>query len=450
VYSPAQRAARGLGRRRAARPQRSRLARTGIAAAVIGVAAVAGYFGSTFGPDDKPADTPTAAATSPAPPESAPTTTIPLPIEETILNAPTELVGQAPYLGGPALTGRFDASGVPELGGIYWEKTTGGPTRSAPVVVGDSIVVGGGDGFVWFVDTVDGSSTRQRMSARIDAPVASGELLVGSGPESSGRERAIVAADNSGSVVAFRPAGTTIWESQVGSAVAAAPIITDSAVVVATTEGTIHGLSSGEGAEIWRYPGEDDEPLGTLEMSLAVADGLVFASGRSGAVGIDIATGEVRCSDPFGSVMTAPATVADGYVYTPNGPTVHVMTTGCALRTDGGQAAIQMSVETVTSPAIVGDTMYIGSNLLLAGFSVMDGKETMGLNLDGQITGSPVVADDIIYAGTSNGLLYAVDRLSGEELWVFDTGEAIDAPVAVIDGAVFVLTSAGNLIAIGG
>ena len=448
VYSPAQRAARGLGRRRSPAPRRSPLLRVGIAAAAIGVAGVAGFLGSQVGDDPAPPPEPTVISAA-APPVSAPTTTLPLPIEQTILGSPESLVGQAPFLGGPALNAVVEATGVAELGGIYWEKTTGGPTRSAPVVVGNTIIVGGGDGFLHFVDTVDGTPNRYRMASRIDAPVASGELLLGSGPESSGRERAIVAADNSGSVVALRPDRSEIWEANVGAPVAAAPIITDQAVVVATTEGTIHGLSSGEGTELWRYPGEDHEALGPIETSLAVSDGALFASGRSGAVAIDIATGTQLCAESLGQPMSAPSTVSGGFVYTPTGSTIHVMTTGCGLRVDGGQAAIQMNVEVVTSPALLDDTLYVGSNLLLAGFSVIDGSEVMGTNLGSQITGSPVIAGDIIYVGTADGLVHAIDRETGQSLWQFDTGEAIDAPVAVIDDAVFVLTSAGRLIAIG-
>ena len=129
------------------------------------------------------------------------------------------------------------------------------------------------------------------------------------------------------------------------------------------------------------------------------------------------------------------------------------MTTGsgCNFRSDGGRASIPMNVETITSPAIADDVMYVGSGQLLTAFSVIDGTDYFtAVPLGSRVTGSPIVAGDIVYTSTSGRELFALDRHTGEILWRVKADGIVDAPVAVIDDAVFVLTADGKLIALGG
>src|SRR5215472_9755673 len=55
----------------------------------------------------------------------------------------------------------------------------------------------------------------------------------------------------------------------------------------------------------------------------------------------------------------------------------------------------------------------------------------------GQLISSPAVAADTIYVGSTAGILYAVDRVSGTERWKFETKSRITSSPAVADGLVF-------------
>jgi outer membrane protein assembly factor BamB len=66
------------------------------------------------------------------------------------------------------------------------------------------------------------------------------------------------------------------------------------------------------------------------------------------------------------------------------------------------------------------------------------------------VKGSPVVAGRLVYFGAQNGYIYSLDRQTGELVWEWHEGVPISASPTVTDGVVYVATSAGHVIAIGG
>ncbi len=57
------------------------------------------------------------------------------------------------------------------------------------------------------------------------------------------------------------------------------------------------------------------------------------------------------------------------------------------------------------------------------------------------ILSSPVVANGIVYFGSSDQSVYAVDVATGKKVWSFPTDDIVDAPPLVIDGRVYVGSS---------
>jgi outer membrane protein assembly factor BamB len=56
----------------------------------------------------------------------------------------------------------------------------------------------------------------------------------------------------------------------------------------------------------------------------------------------------------------------------------------------------------------------------------------------GAIAGAPAVVDDVLYVGSADGNLYALDALTGHERWRFLAGTGIASSPAVVDGTVYV------------
>jgi outer membrane protein assembly factor BamB len=64
-----------------------------------------------------------------------------------------------------------------------------------------------------------------------------------------------------------------------------------------------------------------------------------------------------------------------------------------------------------------------------------------------QFCGSPVLSGKIIYIGSSDGHLYALDIDTGQVVWRYDIGSPICSTAAVSGNTVFITTYSGHLYA---
>ena len=63
------------------------------------------------------------------------------------------------------------------------------------------------------------------------------------------------------------------------------------------------------------------------------------------------------------------------------------------------------------------------------------------------ITSAPIIADGKIFAGNSEGILFALD-MKGNLLWQFETDNTIEAPVLYYDGVIYCGNLSGYLYAL--
>jgi len=54
----------------------------------------------------------------------------------------------------------------------------------------------------------------------------------------------------------------------------------------------------------------------------------------------------------------------------------------------------------------------------------------------GAVRSSPVVVDGVVYVGSCDGHVYAIDAKSGKEKWKYDTGGRVSGSAAVVEGVV--------------
>jgi outer membrane protein assembly factor BamB len=65
------------------------------------------------------------------------------------------------------------------------------------------------------------------------------------------------------------------------------------------------------------------------------------------------------------------------------------------------------------------------------------------LKAAGPIKSSPVVADGIIFFGSNDGHIYAVNAETGREAWRLKTGDKVTRSAAVVDGVVYIASEDG-------
>jgi len=68
--------------------------------------------------------------------------------------------------------------------------------------------------------------------------------------------------------------------------------------------------------------------------------------------------------------------------------------------------------------------------------------------VNGAVFSSPTVAGGLVYAGSSDGNLYAIARSDGEVAWRFSVGGRVWKSPAIVDGAVYFGSHDGHIYAI--
>ena len=96
----------------------------------------------------------------------------------------------------------------------------------------------------------------------------------------------------------------------------------------------------------------------------------------------------------------------------------------------------------IASPVLVEDAIYVvvgrtsGEGRIQA-MSSWDGSILWDHSLSGVSDFSPVVAEDVIFISLRSGLLVALDRHNGKELWSFQAESFINGPPIVEDGVIY-------------
>lgn len=101
------------------------------------------------------------------------------------------------------------------------------------------------------------------------------------------------------------------------------------------------------------------------------------------------------------------------------------------------------------APAIAGGVAYFGGDDgILYALDAMTGAEIWRFDAGEPAEITPTVAGGMVYLNTLGGALIAVDATSGEEVWRFAEPIAADSTPAVVDGLLYAGIEAGNLFAI--
>lgn len=95
------------------------------------------------------------------------------------------------------------------------------------------------------------------------------------------------------------------------------------------------------------------------------------------------------------------------------------------------------------------DTVLFRGDAARTGHYRTRGVESLGglqwrFATGGPVRSTPAVRDGVVYVGSGDGRLYALDRRSGRERWRFDAGSSVASSPAVADGRVFFGDRAGR------
>jgi len=115
---------------------------------------------------------------------------------------------------------------------------------------------------------------------------------------------------------------------------------------------------------------------------------------------------------------------------------------GVVVAFDGGsgQRLWEADVESLTSPIVAGDAVYVRDRDMsrLRRLDSTTGREVWQFSPAANIAQNPVLVDDLLYVGTGDGMLYAIAAQDGTERWRFQVSAPIEYGPVVIDGVIYV------------
>ena len=347
-----------------------------------------------------------------------------------------------------------------------WKHTTGGPVPSTPALADGALYVMSYDGKLYALNARTGARRwrfttggERRYEAKgvhgfrprnqtfpdpfdtyLSSPVVVGDsVYFGSG---DGRLYAVSTSD-----------GSLRWTFEAKDVIHASPAYADGVLYVGSWDSFLYAVDAKTGRERWRFKtGEDAEIHNQqgFQGSPAVVDGVVYAGCRdSHLYAVDASTGKEKWNFPTGLswVITSPA-VHEGKVYFATSDSGLYFVVDAAT---GKELQQKKSTSYLwSSPAIAGDAIYQGSfngtleardlasGELLWSFRTEASKQNKGwvLAADGSVNqsllyrsnwreapvlaqsrllsmgsflSSPLVVDGVVFAGATDGTFYALD-----------------------------------------
>ena len=229
--------------------------------------------------------------------------------------------------------------------------------------------------------------------------------------------------------------GGVLWRKQADGPVRSSPIIAGSLLLIGSSDGNLYALEAKTGNAKWKFPADS-----AIASSAAVADGRVFFSSYKGSFyAVSFADGKLLWKTQFGpDVPTAYE----------REPTEH---------TPSFNGDFLMS-----SAAVLNDTVVVGGgDGLVYAFNATSGRLRWKFLTEVRVRSSPAISNGMVYVGSFDGSLYAIDFNSGKLIWRYDTkGRSIDptglgfdrksilSSPAVADGVVYIGSRDAHLYAV--
>ncbi|MFF4546569.1 PQQ-binding-like beta-propeller repeat protein [Streptomyces sp. NPDC001406] len=92
-----------------------------------------------------------------------------------------------------------------------------------------------------------------------------------------------------------------------------------------------------------------------------------------------------------------------------------------------------------SSPTVADGVVYIGStDGSLYALDATTGKKKWAYATGGKVEGTPTVVDGVVYSGSADGSVYALDAATGERKWAYATGGKFEAAPAVVEAVVYI------------
>jgi outer membrane protein assembly factor BamB len=214
------------------------------------------------------------------------------------------------------------------------------------------------------------------------------------------------------------------WKLKTGGAIYSSPTIADGVLFVGSNDGKLYAVDAERGAIKWTFAAK-----GRIASSPAVSNGLVYVeSYDSQLYAIDAATGQKKWSF---------ATEGEKRFAAPH---IHGIQPDAQPLPDPFDFFL-------SSPAIWNGMVFFGSgDGNVYAVDAIAGTLTWKFHTGDAVHASPAIADGVLFIGSWDTYIYALEAATGKERWRFKTGDdpkihnqtGIQSSPVVVDGLVYV------------
>ncbi len=259
----------------------------------------------------------------------------------------------------------------------------------------------------------------------------------------------VIVAGIDGKVTAFDAArGEIRWRYALREEFGAQPVVVGDTVYFATLEGTVLALDAATGAWRWHFRREPTGKFVILGVGQPrVVDGVLYHGFADGSVvALDAANGAVKWDRKVGRGVypdiSAGIEVSKDRVYA-----VSYGGQVAALERGSGVPVWESKAPFAYKAQLDGDVLVVVTTSDVLGFDARTGKQLWTTPLEGSPLADPVIVKGLILVPNGRGLL-VLDRRSGKKLRFFTRGSGATASPAVQGKRVYLLSNAGELLAV--
>lgn len=317
-----------------------------------------------------------------------------------------------------------------------WQVATERALRCTSIVADEAILLGDESGTLTAFRVQDGTS---RWCCEVSAAVQNQPAVEGD---------RVVVGTKAGDVIAFDLAtGDLRWRYATGAPGTGAPTITDGVVTIGDALGRLHALDLRDGRPVWCQPFQAEKRIGAAPV---VGRGMVIVGSYDGAVyALDAVRGTQVWRQKVGGRVTTGVALSDHWAYAGTHD-------GRILKLDLFAGRVQDRWTFTAGGPILSDVVlspdrrvvYTGSgDGHLHGVDVQTTAVRCRFSAAGAVAAAPVFWEGVLFFGSIDGSVYALDAERHEELWRFEAGSAVMG-LAVADGIVYVTAREGSLFAL--
>ncbi|MBO2464726.1 outer membrane protein assembly factor BamB family protein [Actinomadura violacea] len=291
--------------------------------------------------------------------------------------------------------------------------------------------------------------------AFLKAGAAAGAVAVLAGAAAAGtvlarghgspKKAAAGTSPSAASTPATPPDAVQVWQHDIGTDPFGGIAVADGMLLISADDGRLIALDARTGKQRWQHK-KSGRDGGAAGWRTPVASGGVLYVGWPDTDGTlyayDVKTGKERWRTVLPGDPREPG-AGGGLVVVDAGDLV-------ALRASDGSRRWHRNVGNVqdVTPAVAGGAVFTADASTVYALDAGDGhvrwRHHIGSGGDQYARNSPVASGGMVFCGSGDATLVALDAASGAERWHFLGGTAVGDP-AVAGGAVFVGDGSGNM-----